>query len=67
MSRSKISEFVLGDHLTKIFMGTIYSLANQDKEFISEYVESNFGKIILENSSNLLKKGYKVLILKKHL
>ena len=61
MARSKIPPFNLMDHLTKIFMGTVHSIGNQDAEFISEYAETDFGKTLLEKSQNLLKNGYKVL------
>ncbi len=60
MARNKISEKSLWDHLTKIYMGTVYSIANQDGEFLTEYAETNFGKILLKKSENLWKNGYKV-------
>lgn len=44
-------------------MGTVYSMANQDKEFLSEYAEENFASTILEKFGNLLKNGYHVYIL----
>lgn len=60
MARNKISEKNLWDHLTKIFIGTVHSIANQDAEFFSEYAETNFGNLLLQKSQNLWKNGYKV-------
>ena len=61
MSRSRFSDKLLWDHFIKIFAGSVYSMANQDDEFLTEYLEPNFAKKVLEKSQHLLKNGYKVL------
>lgn len=46
------------DHLHKIYDGFIYSIANNDKEFLSEYVEDRFYHKLSDQIDRLIKEGY---------
>jgi len=41
-SEHQLPKQIIMDHLHKIYDGFIYSIANNDHEFLSEYVESGF-------------------------
>ena len=50
-------EFVL-NHLFKIYVGMIYSIANRDEEFILEYCEKNFAEKLCQRLKTLEDEGY---------
>ena len=49
-------------HLYKIFSGVLYSIENQDEEFLNEYCEKNFSDKLMKNLKYYKSKGFIVKV-----
>lgn len=58
----KVPKDFVTNHLMKIYTGTLYSIANRDEEFLTEYLEKHMGQRLFQSLSNLAQKGYRVRI-----
>ena len=60
LNYSKMSKNWILDHLQKIYLGTLYSIEKNDKEFLEEYLEPSLANKLFEQISNLQDEGYRV-------
>jgi len=56
---NQIPHQFLSDYMEKIFLGSVYAIAEQDYEFMDEYLEPNFAKKLKAKIEDLLARGYK--------
>ena len=59
-SEHKLPRHFIEEHLYKIYQGMIYSMANLDEEFLTEYLEKSFSTKLIQSLKVLKEKGYKV-------
>lgn len=61
--QNQIPHQYYSDYMEKIFYGTVYAIAEQDYEFLEEYLEHNFYKKVRASVEDLLEKGYQLKVI----
>ena len=59
-SQHRIPKDLVTNHLSKIYIGSLYSIAAKDEEFLNEYLEKRFSETTIKSINSLQQKGYVV-------
>jgi len=57
-SEHKVPEHFIMDYLYKIYLGTLKAMADNDEEFLREYLEKNFSDKLVARLKEMRGKGY---------
>lgn len=58
-SEHKVPDNFVLDYLFKVYMGTVKAMAENDEEFLSEYLEKSFSDRLVQRLKTLKEKGYR--------
>lgn len=61
-SEHKVPDNFVMDYLFKVYMGTVKAMADQDEEFLGEYLEKSFATKLGQRIKTLKEKGYRLSV-----